>query len=99
MRLREAGGESGRLPEVPAKPNDTHVAGARVQARQRGERPVGRAVVDVDGLPLVSERFQGRLELLVEKRDASLLVVDRDDDRDHAARLASPAWPSFSESR
>ena len=51
-RLRESGRERGGLAEVPAQPDDPHVAVAGVQARQRGERAVGRAVVDEDGLPL-----------------------------------------------
>ena len=39
------------LAEVAAQADDAHVVAARVQTRQRAERSVGRAVVDVHGLP------------------------------------------------
>ena len=57
-----------------------------VQAGQRGERAVGRAVVDEDRLPGLVERLEGRVELVEEERDRPLLVVNGDDDRDHGAR-------------
>ena len=80
--LGEARGERGRLAEVPAQPHDPHVVGACMQACEGGERAIRRAVVDEDGLP-VSERIECGLQLLVEQRDASLLVVHGDDDGDH----------------
>jgi hypothetical protein len=55
----------------------------RVQTRERRERPVRRAVVDEDDLPKLSEWLERRRELLVQESDAALLVVHRDDHRDH----------------
>ena len=57
-RLREPGRERGGLAEVAPQADDAHVVVARVQPRQRGERAVGRAVVDEDGLPRVAERVE-----------------------------------------
>ncbi len=83
LRLLEARLQRRRLAEVPPQPDDAHVVVSRVQARERRERPVGRAVVDEDDLPRLLERLERRGELLVEQRDAALLVVHRDDHRDH----------------
>ena len=63
-RLREAGGERCGLAEVPAQPDDAHVAGTCVQPCQRRERPIRRAVVDEDGLPFF-DRIERGLQLLV----------------------------------
>ena len=49
--------------------------------------PSRRAVVDEDRLPRAAVAVERRGELVVEQRDAALLVVDGDDDRDHAARV------------
>jgi len=56
----------------------------RVQPGQRRERPIGGTVVDEDDLPGLSERVERRGKLVVEERDAALLVVHGDDHRDHA---------------
>ena len=77
--------ERRRLAEVAPQADDPDVRRRRVQPRQRCECPVGRPVVDEHGLPLDAERLERRLELVVQKRDAALLVVNRDDDRQHAA--------------
>ena len=84
LRLRETGLERGRLAEVAPEPNDANVVVCSMQARQRGERAVGRAVVDEDDLPRLVELLERRGKLVVEERDAALLVVYRDDHRDHA---------------
>ena len=55
-----------------------------VEPRQRGEGAVVRAVVDEDRLPRPPERLEGGGELVEQQRDAALLVVNRDDDGDHA---------------
>ena len=60
-----------------------HLLVSRVQTRERGERPIGRAVVDEDDLPRLSEWLKRRRELVVQECDAALLVVHRDDHRDH----------------
>ena len=52
--LVEAGRERGRLAEVAAQADDADVVVGVVESRQRGERAVGRAVVDEDRLPPVS---------------------------------------------
>jgi hypothetical protein len=56
-----------------------------VEPGQRCEGAVLRAVVDEDGFPRLARRLERGLELLVEERDAQLLVVDGDDDRDHGS--------------
>ena len=89
--LAEARVERGGLAEVPAQPDDADVVVCVVQAGQRAERAVGRAVVDEDRLPRASVAGEGGRELVVEERDAALLVVDRDDDRDHDARVPRAA--------
>src|SRR6266511_1614320 len=97
-RLREARRERGGLAEVAAQPHHAHVVLARVQSRQRAERLVRRAVVDVDGLPLLAERVERRLQLFMQQRDAALFVVEGDDDRDHGPSMRSP-WRRCSLSR
>ena len=47
------------LAEVAPQPDDAHVRLSAVEARQRGERAVGRAVVDEHGFPWLAERLQG----------------------------------------
>ena len=89
--LAEAGVERGRLAEVPAQPDDADVVVSVVQPGQGAEGAVGRAVVDEDRLPRPPVAGEGRGQLVVEERDAALLVVDRDDDRDHAARVPRAA--------
>jgi molybdopterin molybdotransferase len=86
-RLIEAGNERGGFAEVPAQPNDSNVLHLAVEPRERGERSVGRAVVDEDRLPVLAHGFERRTQLVVEEGDTSLLVMDGDDDRDHGARL------------
>ena len=88
--LAEAGVECGRLAEVPAQANDPDVVVRVVEPRQRAEGAVGRAVVDEHGLPQPPVTREGRVELLVEQGDAALLVVHRDDDRDHARERTAP---------
>src|SRR5262249_26846984 len=75
-----------RLPEVSPQADHADVVVPGVEPRQGGEGAVGRAVVDEDRLPLLSQRLEGRLELVVEERDGALLVVQGNDDRDHGAR-------------
>jgi len=55
----------------------------RMEPSQGAERPVGGTVVDEDDLPGLSERVERRRELVVQERDAALLVVHGDDHRDH----------------
>ena len=84
LRLRETRLECGRLAEVAPEPNDANVVVRSVQARERGERAVGRAVVDENDLPRLIELPEGRGKLVVQEGDTALLVVYRDDHRDHA---------------
>jgi hypothetical protein len=55
-----------------------------MQSRQCRERAVGRAVVDENSLPGHVTLPKSRGELVVQEGDTALLVVHRDDDRDHA---------------
>ena len=89
VRLIEPGAERSRLAEVPSQPDHADVRAPVVQPRQRGERPVGRTVIDEDRLPLGVQRLEGRAKLVVEECDAPFLVVNRDDDGDHGASLAA----------
>ncbi len=83
--LVEAGHERGGLAEVAAQPDDADVLLGVVESRQRGERAVGRAVVDEDRLPLGVQRLERRAQLVVEQCDAAFLVVNGNDDRDHGS--------------
>ena len=83
LRRLEARLQRRRLAEVPPQPDDANAVVCRVQPGQGAERPVGGAVVDEDDLPGLSERVERRGELVVEERDAALLVVHGDDHRDH----------------
>ena len=85
LGVREPGGEGGRLAEVAAQADDLRVRGPGVEPRQRGERAVLRAVVDEDRLPGLAARLERGVQLVVEEGDASLLVVNGDDDRDHGS--------------
>ena len=84
LRLLEAGLQRRRLAEVPPQPDDADAVVRGVQPGQRRERAVGGAVVDEDDLPGLVERVERRGQLVVEERDAPLLVVHGDDHRDHA---------------
>ena len=79
----EAGLQRGGLAEVAPEPDDAHLVVLRVQTRERREGAVGRAVVDEDDLPRPTEWFEHGRELVVQQRDAALLVVHGDDHRDH----------------
>ena len=87
LRLVEAGDERGGLAEVAAQSNDAHVLLGVVQPRQGGEGSVGGAVVDEDRLPRSVERLERGPELVVEQCDASLFVMHRYDDGDHAREV------------
>src|SRR5437870_10931470 len=52
----EAGGKCGGLAEVSPQTHHAKVSRAGVQPRERGERTIGRAVVDKDHLPLSEDR-------------------------------------------
>ena len=95
------------LPEVAPQPDDADAVVEIVQPSQSREGAVGRAVVDEDRLPRRLERRQGLRELVEERLDVVLLVVDGDDDRDHgcegtrprvaeATAVALREWPSSS---
>ena len=79
----EAGLQRGGLAEVAPEPDDAYLVVLRVQTRERREGAVGRAVVDEDDLPRPTEWFEHGRELVVQQRDAALLVVHGDDHRDH----------------
>ena len=93
LRLREAGRERGRLAEVPAQPDDPHVVAAPHaggSARRRCRRSSRRRRRSPPtAWPSGCER---RVELVDEQRDAPLLVVNGDDDGDHA-REPTPSQP------
>src|SRR5919201_2484374 len=89
VRLVETGAEGGRLAEVASQADDANVVVAAVQPRQRCERSVRRAVVDEDRFPVGSQRLERGSKLVVEERDAPLLVVSRDDDGDHGLSVPS----------
>ena len=82
-RMSKAGGEGDRLAEVSPQPDDADVVVVGVEAGERGEGAVDRSVVAEQCLPVVVERIECRLELLVEERDAPLLVEHGNDDGDH----------------
>ena len=94
------------LAEVPAEVDDDHVGGLVVQLLENRDASVRRAVVHEDDLPGPVRLVEDTGELVEERLHASLLVVHRDDDRDHEARVqgagraglrtavALRAWPS-----
>ena len=84
LRLLETSLECGRLAEVAPEPDDANVLVRGMEARERGEGAVGGAVVDEDDFPRLVELPERRRELVVQEGDAALLIVYRDDHRDHA---------------
>jgi molybdopterin molybdotransferase len=83
--VREPGRERGGLAEIPAQPDHANVLVLGMEASECREASVGRAVVDEDHLPRAAEGLEGRFQLVVQRRERQLLVVDRHDDRDHGA--------------
>ena len=79
----EPGRERCRLAEVPPQTDDPDVVVGVVQTGERRERAVGRAVVDEHHFPGLVQRLECGVELLIEERHRPLLVMNRDDDRDH----------------
>src|SRR4029453_603130 len=86
-RMPEASCERRRFAEVAAQANHHDIRRRRGEPGQSRKGPVGRAVVDEDGLPRTAERLEGAAKLLVERLDAPFLVVDRNDDGDHGSSL------------
>ena len=91
-RLVKAGDERRCFPEVAAQAHDAHVLLRVVQPSERREGSVGRAVVDEDRLPGHVERLECRPKLVVEERDAPLLVVHGYHDGDHVREVIRWAW-------
>ena len=89
-RLGKAGVERRCLAEVASQADDAHVVLGVVEPREGAEGAVGRAVVDEDGLPGAAVAVERGGQLVIEQRDAPLLVVHGDNDRDHAARVPAP---------
>src|SRR5205814_213354 len=92
-RVREPGHQRRRLAEVAAHPHDAYRIRARVQPGERRPGAVGRAVVDEDRFPLATGQLERDAQLLNERRDAALLVVDRDDDREHGGSVTPRNHP------
>ena len=92
LRLREPGRERGRLAEVAAEADDPRRSASRACRRVSAENVPS---VEPSSTKIAShgspERLERRLELLVEQGDAPLLVVHRDDDRDHAVEPSRAA--------
>jgi molybdopterin molybdotransferase len=60
-----------------------------VQAREGREAAVGGAVVDKDDFPRALQRLESSVQLFVQAGERQLLVVDGNDDRDHATETTS----------
>jgi molybdopterin molybdotransferase len=84
-RVREPGRKRGGLAEVPAQPNHADVAVRCVESRECGEASIGGTVVDEDDFPRGLQRLEGGSELVVQRGERQLLVVDGHHDRDHEA--------------
>ena len=87
-RFGEAGVERGCLAEVPSQANDADVVVGVVEASSSAPNvpSVEPSSTKTASQERPSPGERGR-ELVVEQRDAALLVVHGDDDRDHAARV------------
>jgi hypothetical protein len=83
----DAGCERRRLSEVPAQPHDPDVQMRRMQSHELAIRPVGRAVVDEDDLPLGSRRRKRRPELAIQRLERRILVQERYYNGESAASL------------
>ena len=79
----EARRERGRLAEVAAQADHLEVAVGFHQVGQQFEAAVGGGVVDEEDLVGPLQLFQHRGEAVVQREDGGLLVVDRNDDRQH----------------
>jgi hypothetical protein len=95
LRLGEPRVERSCFPRVAAQADGANTRALAVQLGERGERVVGGAVVDDDHLPGLPERVERMCQLVDQVAQAWFLVVDGDDDRDHATSVPpAPAEPS-----
>ena len=78
----------GVLAEVPLEADRVNARVCRVEPLEHGERPVGRAVVDVDDLERAAEALERCDRAAVELLERAHFVVERDDDGELGGRLA-----------
>ena len=83
----EARVHGGMLPEVALEADGPHARVVVVQALERGEGAVGRAVVDEDELEGAAELVEGLHGAAVELLERGRLVEERDDDRELRLRV------------
>ena len=81
--LMEPGGKRGGLAEIPPQLHYFQVSVGFRQVGQQLETVVGRSVVDEDDLIRPPEAGQHRRELVIERKQGWLFVVNRDDDGNH----------------
>ena len=82
------------LPEVPPEADGANAGIGGVQTLELREGAVRRSVVDEDQLPRPAELLERLRGAAVELVERAGLVVEGDDDRDHAMRDASSTSPS-----
>ena len=90
-RLREGGEDRQVLAGIACQHHHAgDVRAALELLAQLGDRAVGAAVVDEHHLVAAAERIQRRIQPLEQLRQALLLVVYRNDDRDFRVHLRAP---------
>ena len=87
-RPAQPGVHRGVLAEVPLEADRVDAPVGRVERSSIGERPVRRAVVDVDDLERAAEALERGDRAAVELLERAHLVVERDDDGELGGRLA-----------
>src|SRR5262249_25127915 len=81
LRVREAGSQGRRLPEIPAQLPHYHAAVNGHNFAEHFVRPVHTAVVDEDQLKALAGGLHHGLQTVVKSRYALLLIVKRNYDR------------------
>ncbi len=83
LRCAEAGGQGGRLAEVPAQPQAAHPLIAPRERADRLPRPIDAAVVDEDHLEIEPVLIRHVRDFAVEQLESAALVVEGNHDGGH----------------
>jgi hypothetical protein len=95
LRVIEAGGESGGLTEVAAELDDEDTTVYGSDLFQEAVGAVARAIVNEDQLEGFSDLLHNCFETVVERGDALLFVMERNDDGIFRHLLMILLWECF----
>jgi len=78
----------------PAQPDHLEAIVGFHKVRQQFEAAVARGIVYKDDLVRLLQAFQHRRQAVIEGEDRGLLIVDRNDDRQHVPFYFTPISPT-----